>query len=248
MKSLLVSGVLERRKSLLTTALKAAVVAVPVLLSAAPSQAAIVSKTFTGFSGPFDPLNWVGTAPDSTTNTLTLAKSAALGTTSSVWALTTTGTNTLGQLISARPSNAKAIFLGGEFTYDWSWTPSGTLTGDVGNTATRNAFQFTVINNGTVAQTLPISGARAGGVPVSGSSANPAGTIFGQGDNLQFSLARTPKVLASTTVSSTGTISNFAFKAFYEEVPGPLPLAGAAAAFAWSRRMRQRLNSAQSPV
>jgi hypothetical protein len=244
MKSLMVSGVLERHKSLLTTALKAAVVAVPVLLSAAPSQAA-VSKTFTGFSGPFAPANWIGTQPNSTTNTLTLNRAATVGTTSSAWALTPT---TLQQLIDGRPSTAKDIFLFGEFTYSWSWTPSGNLTADTGSTATRNAFRFTVLNNGDVVQTLPISGARTGGVAVTGTGGEPAGTIGGEGDNLQFSLARFDKALASTTVTSTGTITNFAFKAFYEEVPGPLPLAGAAAAFAWSRRMRQRLNSAQSPV
>jgi hypothetical protein len=240
-----VSGVLERHKGLLTTALKAAAVAAPVLLSAAPSQAfTSTSKTFNGFTGAFAPAQWTGTQPTNGT-TLTLNRAATVGSTSSTWTLDAAK---LQRLIDDRPVNAKPVFLGGEFTFSWAWTPSGTLSADTGATATRNAFRFTVLNLGEVVQSLPISGARTGGVTVSGNSANPAGVINGEGDSLQFNLTRFTKDLASTTVSSTGTINNFAFTAFYEEVPGPLPLAGAAAAFAWSRRLRRRLNSAESPV
>ena len=238
-----VSGVLERHKGLLTTALKAAVIAAPVLLSAAPSQAATVSKTFTGFSGAFDPVNWTRVSGTQDATTITLNRAATVGTSSATWTLNPT---TLQALIDGRPVNAKPIFQGGDFAFTWSWVPSGNLTADTGGTATRNAFSFTLLNSGNIAGALPIFGARTGGVPVTADSANPAGIISGEGDNLQFSLQRAVKTLASTTVTSTGTISNFSFTAFYEEVPGPLPLAGAAAAFAWSRRLRRRLNSSES--
>jgi hypothetical protein len=236
-----VSGVLKRHKGLLTTSLKAAVIAVPVLLSAAPSQAATVSKTFTGFTGAFAPANWTVTGGSQTASALTLNRAATVGTSTGTWALNAT---TLQALIDDRPVNAKPIFEGGEFTFTWAWTPSGNLTTSSGS---RNAFTFTMVNNGIQAGSLPISGARTGNVAVTQNSADPAGTVAGIGDNLQFSLARgSSPTGASTTVTSTGVITDFSFTAFYEEVPGPLPLAGAAAAFAWSRRLRRRLNSAES--
>ena len=41
-----------------------------------------------------------------------------------------------------------------------------------------------------------------------------------------------------------GRVSNFEYTATYKEVPGPLPVAAAVGAFAWSRTIRRRLSSA----
>ena len=41
-----------------------------------------------------------------------------------------------------------------------------------------------------------------------------------------------------------GRVSNFEYVATYKEVPGPLPVAAAVGAFAWSRTIRRRLSAA----
>jgi hypothetical protein len=60
-----------------------------------------------------------------------------------------------------------------------------------------------------------------------------------------FQLFRNNGVASGTAGIGTGVISNFKVAAEYE-VPGPLPLAGAAAAFAWSRKLRNRLKLSES--
>ncbi len=41
-----------------------------------------------------------------------------------------------------------------------------------------------------------------------------------------------------------GRVTGFSYEATYKEVPGPLPVAAAVGAFAWSRTIRRRLSAA----
>lgn len=52
--------------------------------------------------------------------------------------------------------------------------------------------------------------------------------------------------LLSLGSAAVTTVTDFSFQANYKEVPGPLPVAAALGAFAWSRRIRRRLSSATS--
>jgi len=49
--------------------------------------------------------------------------------------------------------------------------------------------------------------------------------------------------LIAPVPGSQGRVSGFAYLANYKEVPGPLPVAAAVGAFAWSRRIRRRLGA-----
>jgi hypothetical protein len=123
-------------------------------------------------------------------------------------------------------------FLGGTLTYDWTW--SAPISANPGQAADFN-FESKV-NSAVATEFSPASGTSA-----SGSS----GATLDSSDTFGFQHSR---VGSTASRAATGTISNFTFVADYVTVPGPLPLAGAAAAFAWSRRLRQRLKSSQASV
>lgn len=92
----------------------------------------------------------------------------------------------------------------------------------------------------TIALTPVQSASLAAGATDTGTVTNQsvrAGDVFGF-TNVRF--------FPSGAGIATGTISNFQFIAEYAAVPGPLPIAGAMAGFAWSRKLRRRLKSAQA--
>ena len=232
---------MKHSQPLLTKCLQAALIAAPVLLSAAPSEAAATVKaTVTGFTGQFAPGQWnrTPTSPDgsgSSTFTdsdtkLTLVKKAGVdGTVSGFISITPTVVDVL------RPAGA-GQFIGWKSTGDYTW-------GIAGNAAnTRYSFDAYSTSEGITSKlntTAPISTTPFSVASSVFDNTNPFST-----DGLTFQIARAGTNTA--TGEGTGVISNFVFEAEYEAVPGPLPLLGAAAAFAWSRRLRKRLNSANT--
>lgn len=143
-------------------------------------------------------------------------------------------------LNSDKPEGAIA-FTKGTYSFNWSWTftdpaigvsfPFGPVVGvgQVNNLALYND----PTKNPLLPSSYETSGTYTGTVK--------AGDLFG------FGLISSNPSTWQTGIA-TGTITNFQFIAEYSEVPGPLPLAGAAAGFAWSRRLRRRLKTAQSVV
>lgn len=229
--------VLTRSKSLVAKGLKAALVASPILLAAAPSHAISLQRTFTGFTEAFDPTvsNWTvnnlgGGSTNFTSTALSLVRPGTGGATPSVsYVLDPTIFETTYKPVGAGGSAVR--FLGGTVSYDWTWTS----TSASGQAAGYN-FQATENFASVFPEFSPASGTTAGG-SYTGNPLAPFGS---------FGVVHTRT--GTTSGAATGTITNFVFVADYETVPGPLPLAGAAAAFAWSRRLRQRLKSAQASI
>jgi hypothetical protein len=223
---------LKHSQPLLTKCLQAALIAAPVMLAAAPSHAA-VTTTITGFTGQFDPTNWTtslgGTSTNSvaftpslpsTPTTLTLFKSS---TNSSVVSASRAIDQTL--VDALRPNN------GGVFK---KYTVAGKYTFTGSNI---NNFNFVGDSNDRTATLTPTT-------TFTDFSFEGFGPLSAEGDDsVVFDIQR---LVSQTGSNATGVINDFTFVAEYEEVPGPLPLVGAAAAFAWSRRLRKRLNSANT--
>jgi len=224
---------LKHSQPLLTKCLQAALIAAPVLLAAAPSEAATTVKTtLNGFTGLFAPANWVLANGGNSNNTVTITP----GTTpqDDILHIFKTNANNSTPLASRvidtalvdalRPSGA-GKFLGWKAIGKYTFT--GTNLGRLAFEALSNDNTATL---GPVASFTPFS--------IEGSGPNPADGV----DSLDFIIRRDRN---SSAALGTGDISHFKFQAEYE-VPGPLPVVGAAAAFAWSRRLRKRLNSAKS--
>jgi hypothetical protein len=224
---------LKHSQPLLTKCLQAALIAAPVMLAAAPSHAA-VTTTITGFTGQFDPTLWTSSAGG--TNTVTFTPSLP----STPTTLTIFKSSTASSVISAtraidltlvnalRPNNGAAFI---KYTVAGKYTFTGTNI---------NNFAFVGDSNDRTAPLTPTSTftdfSFVGFGPL---SADPD-------DAIAFDISRSNSQAGS---NATGVINDFTFVAEYEEaVPGPLPLVGAAAAFAWSRRLRKRLNSANTLV
>lgn len=226
--------VLTRYKLPLVRSIQAGLIASTVALSAAPSQAATITKVFSGFTEAFAPAYWTlntaagGTASFTGTTTLTLERPVNQGSTPAVTYLIDSSV-----LEAFRPAKANT-FLSGFFTYDYSWS-----TGSGASATPR--YNFAAIENFMVVAKLNPS---SGTTPVSGS--NTSSTLSGF-ENFGFVHTKVGNTGTAGTFA-TGTISNFVFTATYSEVPGPLPLAGAAAGFAWSRRLRRRLKTAQASL
>jgi hypothetical protein len=214
---------------------KAAILASPLALSlvASPAEAAL-SKTFTGFTDVFAPANWTPTKTgdgsgslDSTTMTLTATDSNPSG--GFQYRFNTA------KLSTTVPAGAVS-FKSGTATFDWTWTFTAGTPGliypfqsFVGTDPPATLWTF----NGP-------SSTEPGDYTLSGTSTVnvAAGETFGFRISSQFSGNLFP--------DSTGTITNFVFNADYNPVPGPLPVAGAAAGFAWSRKLRRRLKAAKA--
>jgi hypothetical protein len=232
--------VLTRSKTILFKGLQAALVASPVLLSAAPSHA--VTRVFTGFTEAFAPANWslvgaggyAGTATIDSSS-LTLIRPTEPNQPNQISPIATYAISSA--LLESFPKPAYAgAFKSGTYSFDWTWSTTST----VANSADRYVFAPTVDG---------IAGAKfnpalaAANTPFSGSVSNYATVVDGQ--TIGFFHTKTS---GGGNGDSTGVISNFVFEATYQyvDVPGPLPLAGAAAGFAWSRRLRNRLRNAQT--
>lgn len=238
------TAMLTRTKFLASKGIQAAIIASPIFFAVAPSQAAI-TKTFNGFTQAFAPGKFdITTTPDGTADftptTLTLVRNRTAGTTPDVSYLINSAF-----METFKPAGAGNVkFLSGVYSYDWNIT-SGTQVGG----GALNAYNFSQTESGQT----PIKFAYPATPPTSGALNIATGT----GANIAPELVDTSKFGWFLTKSNnqgkdptnaTATISNFVFTATYETVPGPLPLAGAAAAFAWSRRLRRRLKTAQTSI
>jgi hypothetical protein len=228
---------LKHSQPLLTKCLQAALIAGPVLLAAAPSEAITIKATVNGFTGLFEPAAWQrspstpggGNSVTASNTALTLVKSANNSTTVSTFVtLSETVFDTL------RPFGTGRLL---------GWTATGTRDWTRTGSAANTRYNFTGRE--------PITTLNDEG------SSNIIDKAFTLGESyvdqpfdpsdpseVRFSIARTAGANVSSA-SGTGVIENFQFVAEYD-VPGPLPVVGAAAAFAWSRRLRKRLNSAKT--
>jgi hypothetical protein len=238
-----------------TQALRAAafaLVATPVLVAAAPSHAALTPKTFTSFTDPFA-LNGGGwtTLVNGTSATVTTAsadsqlkfyRAANLNIASSSARLVTPGAtysvdadqfNTFAPTSSS--GRAMKFVKGSLDSFAWDWTTTTTGATNIGT----YRFGYSTNIGGTAVTTQLLSGTSG---TQSGSKA-PALEMF-DGDTFGFFGGKSNTNGGAT--GATGTIKNFSFTAYYTDVPGPLPLAGAAGAFAWSRRLRRRLKDSAS--
>jgi hypothetical protein len=230
------ASALSRPRSLLLKGIKAGLIAGPILFAAAPSHAAsTVTKTFTGFTEAFAPGNWAltqtgGAAAATVTSTnITLSRPVNAGTTAAVFTASTA------LLDAFKPTNA-ITFLSGSPSFTWEWETSTNM-----NAAALARYQFSaqVVGSLSPIKWNPTTTATADQVYTG--SVNPL-TVVNPGQTFGFSHVKTGGGTAATT---TGTITAFTFDAVYSAVPGPLPLAAAAAGFAWSRKLRRRLKTAQ---
>jgi len=232
---------LKHSQPLLTKCLQAALISAPVLLAAAPSQAgSSVYTTVNGFTGGFAPIQW-NRSPSSVnagnsalftdSNTkITLTKNAANTTpVSASIDITDSLFDTL------KPYAGVGRILSWKATGNYTWTKTGTVPNS------RLVFGAESLTDADTPlnTTAPDSGTFSLGdtyytVPFDSDNAP---------DIADFTVVRTTGGAVSGT--GVGVLSNWQFVAEYD-VPGPLPVVGAAAAFAWSRRLRKRLNSAKS--
>jgi len=217
---------LKHSQPLLTKCLQAALIAAPVLLAAAPSEAATVKTTIHGFTDSFAPANWVLTNGGNSNNIVTITPGL-------IHIFKTNANNSTplaSRVIDDDLVNALRPGGAGDFV-GWKATGKYTFTGtNLGRLAFEALSNENTTSLGPVASFTPFS--------IEGSGPNPADGV----DSLDFIIRRDRN---SSAALGTGDISHFKFQAEYE-VPGPLPVVGAAAAFAWSRRLRKRLNSAKS--
>ena len=229
------ASALSRPRSLLLKGIKAGLIAGPILFAAAPSHAAsTVTKTFTGFTEAFAPGNWAltqtgtGAATVTATN-ITLSRPANAGTTAAVFTASTA-------LLDAwKPTNA-ITFLNGSPSFTWEWQTSTNM-----NATALGRYQFSAQVGGSLSPIKWNPTTTATANQVYSGTVNPL-TVLTPGQTFGFSHIKTAGGSAATT---TGTITAFTFDAVYSAVPGPLPLAAAAAGFAWSRKLRRRLKTAQ---
>jgi hypothetical protein len=202
------------------------------MLAAAPSHAGIKTGVVHGFTGDFAPANWSlvpgnagnSVAFDSASNPTSL--SIVKNNTNSATASATVGiTNSL--IEALRPAAGYAL-VGWKATGKYTWTGTNL-----------NRLVFTGSSDGEDGVPNPFSN---GSTPVTSPAAfSVAGTPAFMEDTLALAVAR----VTAGASTGTGTITDFKFVAEYD-VPGPLPIVGAAAAFAWSRKLRNRLKSANT--
>jgi len=204
-------------------------IAAPVVFLEAPSQAGTRLITSSGFTGQFDSGKWTSFATGGGSNvftptTLTQAKPG----------------NSTGQASAQQTANPGFIasfsipawgnFVKAIVTYDYSWNGSTTV------------FDFNKIG--------PYAPLESNSPVTARTKLNTADPVTGSvtqnvlsGESFGFNVFRNGGQTSGTT--GTAVISNFKVAAEYE-VPGPLPLAGAVAAFAWSRKLRNRLKLSES--
>lgn len=231
---------LKHSQPLLTKCLQAALIAAPALLAAAPSEAATVKTVVNGFTGSFAPIQWNRTPSslnagnsslftDSNTK-ITLVKNVANN------PRVTANVDITDSLFSSlAPYAGVGRILG--------WTATGNYTWGITGAAPNTRYRFGVDSNNDSDSPLNTVAPTSGTFSVGDSYLINPFDGANSPDIADFSIVR--EAGSSTTGFGTAVISDFQFVAEYD-VPGPLPVVGAAAAFAWSRRLRKRLNSAKT--
>lgn len=221
--------------------LRAGLLASPLLLSAAPSHAATVTKTFTGFTDVFAPANWQGVQASDGSGSLsatTMQLNATDSTPSGTYQFTFNTAANDAKLIAAAPG-AGYKFVGGTYSFDWTWSFAN---GPATKPKLGLIYPLTTFNGtDTPVQLWTYNGgdtSLASSYTTTGSSS----ALVTSGNTFGFRLAST--ITGDFFQDSVATITNFKFDAVYTDVPGPLPVAGAAVGFAWSRRLRRRLKQA----
>ena len=226
----LTKSFLKHSQPLLTKCLQAALIAAPVLLSAAPSEAAATVKaTVNGFTGAFAPGQWNRnpTSPDASGSVTFITSDTQL----SLVKIQPNATPVAG-VINITPFVVNALKPAGAGAFI-GWKSTGNYTWGITGSSNNAKYNFTAGSDVDGSTKLNTNSPDSGTFDVGSASDT---------DILTFQIARN----GGTTGEGTGVISNFVFEAEYEAVPGPLPLLGAAAAFGWSRRLRKRLNSANT--
>ena len=239
------------RRALPSFFAKSALVAAPLVAVAlfAPAQAApALTRTFTGFG------NGTAFAPNQWTKTTRSGGTGTLNSTTMTIVANDNNPNGGGAQYEFTPSsrldsfadpawpapvgNQYYEFINGTATFNWSWTwPTGQATGNtypletfVGSNTPTTLWTF---NGTTIGELSDFSKYTSSGTATFTVN-TPDGfgfRMFGNtGGNFQ--------------ADATATITNWSFAANYRLVPGPLPAAAALAGFAWSRRLRRRLQSA----
>jgi hypothetical protein len=234
-----ISKSLPKTKPWLSVGLKAAILAVPLFL-AAPSEAATVSVNVSGFNGEFAPGEWTRTTAFGSftnfldSNTLRLARNSNLANIAppsspqDTFAFRPLNNALFTNLKTSNPLAGNLISF--SYKYDYSWTARSILF--VPEVANSN-FDFTTRPYGTKLNPSSASGGIFTSSPILASSLD---TEVGW------------QIVSQIQQNGVGEafITNFEFTALYDEVPGPLPILGAGAAFGFSRKLRRRLNSAKA--
>lgn len=233
MKTVQQTRLLTRSKRMVAKGIRVALIASPVLLAANPSHA--FQQTFDGFDEAFNgpsPSAWTNQSTNGgtrtfTTSLLTLTKAANL-----------TGKGGVSYATSPsvfddyKPAGA-GNFTTGDVSFNWRWR----FTPGTGTTATTaGQFGFQPFEGTTTSDPLNSNTQAANTWTnlAAYSSTVTAGETFGFNINAFFT---------GGNGVATVEIQDFQFVANYANVPGPLPLAGAAVAFAWSRKLRSRLKA-----
>jgi hypothetical protein len=235
-----ISKSLPKTKQWLSMGLKAAILAVP-LMVAAPSEATTFTQTISGFTGQFAGGNWQTVDPlvsgtavvfDITPGVLRLAKSGTTNPNGIAGAYRIVDNSLFANLKTQLANPLAGDLISYSYSYNWSWWTSLNTT--------NNRFVFESIAGVTLAPgtTFNTSG---------GTFTSPlTGSFNGGGSSTPDTFGFQVDSLASVAGTGEARISNFQFIAIYDEVPGPLPILGAGAAFGLSRKLRRRLNSAKA--
>ena len=232
----LTTSFLKHSQPLLTKCLQAALIAAPVMLASAPSHAAVITSSVHGFTGLFDQSQWIR-VPGNIGNTVTFNPSTGTATSLTI---VKNGNNTAAANAS-RVINLNVVdalrpiggvnFLGWKASGKYSYTGSNLARFDFRG---QSSSDIQLLENST-----------SPGTPV---TTPTAFSVTGDGtldDEIEFDITR---ITSGSGAIATGTVTDFKFEAYYEDVPGPLPIVGAAAAFAWSRKLRNRLKPTNTLV
>lgn len=229
------SGVQSGRSSFAKKVIFLSLIAAPVVLLQAPSQAGTRLITVDNFSGQFASPEWKQFQSGGGLNTFSLDTTTLTQTKGGV----TSGMASAQQKVDTGFIDSFMIPNGGTFIraivdYDYSWTGSTTV------------WNFNKIGPYTPPiGTFPASPPNSAKYKLN--TTDPAfgsvqqNVLFGEAFGFNVERAGGP----TSVGNGTAVISNFKVSAEYE-VPGPLPLAGAVAAFAWSRKLRNRLKLSES--
>jgi hypothetical protein len=209
----------------------------------------ITAKDFTGH---FAPANWFGltngggTAVFSpsmmlgATDTLTLHKPAdSSGQANRQYTITQA---LVDKLASPAVYGDSLVFKSATVSFNWAYSVDGG--------ASASDFSFNAVGPYTTPNNNPATGGAPlnklnvlGTSPETGGGTSPV--TLAVGDTFGVQLFRNGGVPTGSPGVGDVVITDFEFAATYH-VPGPLPILGAGAAFAWSRKLRNRLKVSNS--